>query len=189
MNLRILSGLLAVLGLVACASGGNEVLKDQNQATVDLNIVDGRTTRDEVQSLYGSPLHKSFLSEQNEVWTYRWARTTAQGQNFIPIVGAFARGYDRRLKELVVVFNERNVVARHSMTDLNDTVKAGLLDPGAAPARPASSTSLPPTTTAPAIPSASASPAPTLMPTPATAPAASGSDAATPVSGQSRSRL
>ena len=55
-----------------------------------------------------------------------WARATAQSQNFIPIVGAFARAYDVRKKELVIVFNEKNIVARHTMTDNTKVVKTGL---------------------------------------------------------------
>ena len=120
------------LGLGGCASRGNEVLKAQDTSTVNLSIIDGQTTRDDVQRIYGAPAQTSFLTEKNEVWTYRWARATAQGQNFIPIFGAFVRGYDVRKKELVIVFNERNVVSRHTMTDYNDAVKTGLIDPGPA---------------------------------------------------------
>jgi len=41
-----------------CASRGNEVLRSQEVATVNANIVDGKTTQQEVQSLYGTPLKK-----------------------------------------------------------------------------------------------------------------------------------
>ena len=131
---RAVSLLALMLGFAGCASRGNEVLKEQDTTTVNLTIIDGQTTRDEVQRIYGVPAQTTFLSEKNEVWTYRWARATAQGQNFIPVVGAFVRGYDVRKKELVIVFNDRNVVARHSMIDYNDAVKTGLLDNGPASA-------------------------------------------------------
>jgi hypothetical protein len=180
------------LGLGGCASRGNEVLKAQDTSSINLTIVDGQTTRDDVQRIYGAPAQTSFLSEKNEVWTYRWARATAQGQNFIPIVGAFARGYDVRKKELVIVFNERNVVARHTMTDNNDTIKTGLMDTG--PAGPltgngsvSGATSLPPpaaSTPSPAPPAASSTPAPA-----ATAGSTGSPAPADPVIGISRSRL
>jgi len=166
------------LCLGGCASRGNEVLKAQDTSTVNSSIVDGQTTRDEVQRIYGSPAQSSFLNEKNEVWTYRWARATAQGQNFIPIVGAFVRGYDVRKKELVIVFNERNVVARHTMTDNNDSVKTGLIDPG--PAAPlgggsvSGSTTLPPpnaSTVSPSTPPPSSTSAPVSAPQSAPAPA------------------
>jgi len=157
-------------------------LKGQDASSVNLTIIDGQTTRDDVQRIYGSPAQTSFLSEKNEVWTYRWARATAQGQNFIPIVGAFVRGYDVRKKELVVVFNERNIVARHTMTDNNDAVKTGLIDSG--PATPlngngsvSGSSSLPPPALSPATPAPTAA-SPTQAP--AALPGATGSPAPPP---------
>ncbi|TMJ24360.1 MAG: hypothetical protein E6G95_18300 [Alphaproteobacteria bacterium] len=114
-----MSAIFLALVLAGCASGGNEVLKQQDAATVNQFVIDGKTTRDEVLRIYGSPAQSSFLNEKNEIFTYRWARATAQGQNFIPIVGAFARAYDVHKKQLVIIFNEHNVVARHTMTDVN----------------------------------------------------------------------
>ena len=67
---------------------------------------------------------------------YAWARASSQGQNFIPIVGAFTRAYDVRAKELVVVFNEKNVVVRHAMTDNTRVVKTGLGNSGSEPPAP-----------------------------------------------------
>jgi hypothetical protein len=144
MNIRFYCCGLAVVSILGgCASRGNEVLRSQDLTTVNANIIDGKTTQQEVQSLYGVPVKKHFISEKNEVWTYAWARATAQGQNFIPIIGPFVRGYDVRKKELIVVFNENNVVARHTMTDINDTVKSGLIDPGAATPSAPATTSIP----------------------------------------------
>jgi len=133
---------VALFVVGGCASSGNEILRDQDAATVNTLIVDNKTTRDEVLALYGAPTVSSFLNEKNEMWTYRWARATAQGQNFIPVVGSLARGYDTRKKELVIVFNEQSIVARHTMLDTVNTVKTGLLDPGA-PSSPPSGVSTP----------------------------------------------
>lgn len=177
MTIRMLMIALVGLGMAGCASRGNEVLKSQSVAAVDLTIVDGRTTRQEVQAIYGAPAQISFLNEKNEIWTYRWARATAQGQNFIPIIGPFVRGYDTRKKELVIVFNEQSIVARHSMIDVNDTIRTGLLDKGDAPTGAVSSS--------PALPAA-------VVPasTPAVvAPVGNAPAAASPAQGQSRSRL
>ena len=195
---RAVSLLALMLGFAGCASRGNEVLKEQDTTTVNLTIIDGQTTRDEVQRIYGVPAQTTFLSEKNEVWTYRWARATAQGQNFIPVVGAFVRGYDVRKKELVIVFNDRNVVARHSMIDYNDAVKTGLLDNGPASAL----------TGGGSVSTSSGVPAPAASPPPAAAPASSsvprtvtqpapapgvdspgGPASVVPTSGQGRSRL
>jgi hypothetical protein len=177
MTIRTLMISVVALGLAGCASRGNEVLKSQSVASVDLTVVDGRTTRQEVQAIYGAPAQISFLNEKNEIWTYRWARATAQGQNFIPIIGPFVRGYDTRKKELVIVFNEQSIVARHSMIDVNDTVRTGLLDKGDAPTGAVSPSPAPPPAVAPASTPAAGGPV-------SNAPAAT-----SPVQGQSRSRL
>ena len=187
------------LGFTGCASRGNEVLKAQDPTTVNQTIVDGQTTRAEVQQIYGAPAQTSFLSEKNEVWTYRWARATAQGQNFIPVVGAFMRGYDVRKKELVIVFNERNIVARHTMTDNNDTVKTSFLDSGPAPAL-TSSGSVSPSTAVPTpaallpppvtTPASSTAPRTVTHPAPTATSDSPGDPASVaPASGQGRSRL
>jgi hypothetical protein len=140
MNIKqcVSAAILAVLALAAagCASSGNEVLKAHDAATVDRSVVDGQTTREEVQRIYGQPTRVSFLNEKNEMWTYTWAYSSAQGQNFIPVVGAFTRAYDVRSKELVIVFNEKNVVVRHAMTDNTKVVKAGLGNTDSGPAAP-----------------------------------------------------
>jgi hypothetical protein len=133
---------VALFVVGGCASGGNEILRNQDAATVNTLIVDNKTTRDEVLAIYGAPTVSSFLNEKNEMWTYRWARATAQGQNFIPVVGPLVRGYDTRKKELVIVFNEQSIVARHTMLDTINTVKTGLIDPGA-PSSPPSGISTP----------------------------------------------
>lgn len=127
MNLASLhyAAVVAVLalGTAGCASTGNETLRSQDIATVNLNVIDGRTTRSDIQRLFGPPSQTSFASANNEIWTYRWVRTTPQAQNFIPIVGIFVGGADLQRKELVILFNEQYVVVRHSMMDVTQSVQ------------------------------------------------------------------
>ena len=103
--------------LAGCASGGNEVLRAQDANAVDQAIIDGKTTRSEVERIYGPPNATSFANAQTDIWIYRWARSTAKAENFIPYVGAFVGGRDIQQKELVILFNEQNVVVRHSMRE------------------------------------------------------------------------
>lgn len=112
------------------------MLKAHDAGTVDRAVIDGQTTREEVQRTYGQPTRGSFLNEKNEMWTYTRARAAAQGQNFLPIVGAFTRAYGVRSKELVVVLNEKNVVVRHAMTDNTKVVKSGLANTDSGTAAP-----------------------------------------------------
>jgi hypothetical protein len=92
---------MAAVTTTGCASSGNDVLRSQDANAVDLNIIDGKTTRNEVERLYGPPNATSFANAQNDIWIYRWTRSTAKAENFIPYVGAFVGGRDIQQKELV----------------------------------------------------------------------------------------
>jgi len=112
--------------LAGCASGGNEVLRVQDANAVDQAIIDGKTTRSEVERIYGPPNATSFANAQTDIWIYRWVRSTAKAENFIPYVGAFVGGRDVQKKELVILFNEQNLVVRHSMRDSTDSIRRNL---------------------------------------------------------------
>ena len=135
------AALLVALSVGACASRGNDVLRTQDARAVDRVIIDGKTTRSQIEGMYGAPTETSFANAQNEIWTYRWGRETAHAENFIPLVGRLVASNDVQKKELVILFNEQNIVVRHSMRDTNETVRRNLLSssrstPGAAQPSP-----------------------------------------------------
>jgi hypothetical protein len=170
MTLKALASVAMIgIALGACASGGNEVLRQQDANAVNQLIVDGRTTRADVERVYGPPTTTSFADAQNEIWTYRWARTTAKGENFIPYVGAFVGGQDVQKKELVILFNAQNVVVRHSMRETHEAIRRNLASSSSTTGNnPQISTSPAPPTDSAAAPAAAASAPP---PKPAKAPA------------------
>jgi len=180
MTLKSLACFAALgIALGACASSGNDVLRQQDTNTVNQLIIDGRTTRSDVERIYGPPTTTSFADAQNEIWTYRWERATAKGENFIPYVGAFVGGADVQKKELVILFNPQNVVIRHSMRETNDAVRRNLASSSSttgnkpqistSPAPSADSAAVAPPATAPA-PAAPAPAAPAPKPARAGAP-------------------
>jgi len=159
MKLESLACIAALgVGLAACASGGNEVLRQQDANAVNQTIVDGRTTRADVERIYGPPNATSFADAQSEVWTYRWARSMAKAENFIPYVGAFVGGRDVQMKELVILFNAQNVVVRHTMRETNEAIRRNL----SAQSSPVGNT--PQVSTSPAPPTESAAAAPSASP-------------------------
>jgi hypothetical protein len=116
----------AVLAAAGCASRGNDVLRTQDAAIVDRHIIDGQTTRSDVERIYGPPDATSFANAQNDIWIYRWSRATVKAENLIPVLGAFVGGTDVQSKALVIVFNAQNVVVRHSMRETNDAIRRNL---------------------------------------------------------------
>lgn len=176
MTLKSLACIVGIgIALGACASSGNDVLRQQDANAVNQLIVDGRTTRSDVERIYGPPDSTSFADAQNEIWTYRWARVTAKSENFLPYVGPYVGGHDIQKKELVILFNAQNVVVRHSMRENNDAVRRNLSSSSSTTGnKPQISTSPAPSTVTAAAPVAAPAPAPAVEappPKPARAPA------------------
>ena len=124
MNRTILIASCA-LALAGCASAGNQVLAKQDAATVSQSIVDGRSTKAEVQAAYGDPNDTSFTDGGNEIWKYSYSYATPTAASFVPIVGIFAGGADVDKKTLVILFDKAGVVTKHTMSSSHEQLKRG----------------------------------------------------------------
>jgi outer membrane protein assembly factor BamE (lipoprotein component of BamABCDE complex) len=130
MNI-ILKTIVAMLGVAligGCASAGNERIKNQTQSSVASQMTEGTTTKAQVETNLGSPSAVSFTDSGNEIWTYKYAHATSHARNFIPVVNLFTRGVDVDTKELVVLFNRDNVVAKYTMRESQNVVKSGIAE-------------------------------------------------------------
>jgi len=122
---RLAAVLTAALSVSACASAGNQVLKTANADSVSRSIVDGRSTKSDVQAAFGDPNDTSFTDGGNEIWKYVYAYATPTPVTFVPIVGAFAGGANVDKKSLVILFDKAGVVTRHTMSTSHEQVKRG----------------------------------------------------------------
>lgn len=122
-------GLACALALLAgCASVGNESLRKETETTVAQKIVEGKTTKQEVRTMFGSPAKTSFTDGGLEIWTYELSKMKADGVNYIPIVNLFGSSASGIKKELVVLFDAEGIVKRFSMSDSPVTVKSGIFN-------------------------------------------------------------
>lgn len=132
MKLTTTARLAAAMGialvLAGCAGTGNERLRAENEATVATKIVEGRTTKDEVRGMFGSPNKTSFTDSGLEIWNYEFAKVSADAVSYIPIVNWFGSSASGTKKELVVLFNESSVVQRYSMSESDVTTKTGIFN-------------------------------------------------------------
>lgn len=112
--------------LTSCASAGNTKLKNITIEQVKQHIVEGKTTKEEVEKLYGSPDSASFTENGNEIWTYRYREATSHVSNFIPVVSIFSTGQTVKTKEIIVLFNQNNVVQRFTMRNSDSVERAGI---------------------------------------------------------------
>jgi len=81
---------------------GNKALWGQTEETIAKKIFPGRTTKEEVRSIFGASL-KVVLTDTGETWTYESS-----------VVTIFA-GSSYTRNTLVILFDDKGVVTRYSM--------------------------------------------------------------------------
>ena len=125
-KLILVVGCLALLG--GCASSGNQKLKAETEASVSQKIQEGKTTKAEVRTLFGSPGTTSFTDSGMEMWKYLFVDVSADAISYVPIVGAFGGSSSGTQKELTILFDTDNVVKRYSMSVSDIETKTGLMN-------------------------------------------------------------
>ncbi len=120
--------LLLSIVFAGCASSGNENLRAETEGTVSQKIVEGKTTKAEVRAMFGSPLKTSFTDSGLEIWNYEFSKVSVDAVSFVPIVNMFGSSASGKKKELVVMFDQKNVVKRYSMSESDVTQKSGIFN-------------------------------------------------------------
>jgi len=121
--------LLCLCGSICgCATAGNDSLRKETEASVGDKIKPGETTKAEVKSMFGSPLNTSYTDSGMEIWKYELAKISADATSYIPVVSIFAASSSGKKKELVVFFDEKDVVKKYNMSESDVKVRRGLLN-------------------------------------------------------------
>ena len=116
--------IIIILGLAltlsGCGSTGNESIKNASEAQVKKQIIEGVTTKDQVQAMFGSPIKTSYTDNGSLIWTYQFDNTTAFTHETVGsiiltwgLAGTKSKG---TRNELVVLFDENNVVIKFNMS-------------------------------------------------------------------------
>lgn len=119
---------VSVVLMSGCAGVGNDSLRSETEATVATKIVQGKTTKDQVREMFGSPMKTEFTDGGLEIWHYELTKLHADAVNFIPVVNLFGSSESGNKKELVVLFDTNNVVKRYSMSDSAVSQKTGIFN-------------------------------------------------------------
>jgi outer membrane protein assembly factor BamE (lipoprotein component of BamABCDE complex) len=125
---KFISIAVVAFNLVACASVGNETLRAESEKSVQSKMVEGKTTKAEVKSMFGSPLKTSFTESGMEIWTYEFSKVSADAVSFIPIVNLFGATASGTRKELVVLIDKAGTVQRFSMSESDVKQKTGVFN-------------------------------------------------------------
>ena len=112
---------------VGCASKGNTNLKAVSQADIATLIEEGKTTKAQVQALFGPPDALTYSADKHELWHYGYATSTQHATNFIPVVNLFSSGADIKTKELVILIDADGIVQRCTLRESNSVTRYGIL--------------------------------------------------------------
>ena len=127
VNVGLLTGLIAVLILSVCASSGNQTLKNETEFTVSAKVVEGETTAAEIKAMFGSPYETTYTDSGLLIWKFRLDDLKSDAINYIPIVNWFGSSVSGARKELVILFDENDVVRRSNMSESEVKTKTGIL--------------------------------------------------------------
>ena len=121
---------LVPLNLMGCANEGSTILKEVTEAEAERKITVGKTTRDEVRTMFGSPLETKYTDSGLEIWTYQYDDTSGLNAenlaSFAFTLGLAGTKQTGDRKELVVLFDENNVVKRYNMSQSPVTKGTGI---------------------------------------------------------------
>jgi len=127
-NFLICCAVFAVLTLSGCQSVGNESLRKETESSVAQKIIQGKTTKSEVRAMFGSPTKTTFTDGGLEVWNYDFSNVSADAISYVPIVNLFGASASGKKKELVVMYDDKNIVRRYAMSEADVTQKTGLFN-------------------------------------------------------------
>ena len=126
-TIRFLAIALFFFAMIGCANVGNQSMRDVTEAEIEAVITIGQTTKQEIQNNFGSPFETTYTDGGLLIWTYRYddtsaltLETAASTLLTLGLAGTKARG---TRNELVVLFDENDVVSRFNMS--NSPIEAG----------------------------------------------------------------
>jgi outer membrane protein assembly factor BamE (lipoprotein component of BamABCDE complex) len=97
---------LVIVGLLSgCVSVGRQI--DQTSAS---KIEKGKTTKEQVVMLIGSPDQIMSRGNGEEIYYYKYTRATAKPATFIPIFGPLVGGANVQHQMFMVTFDSNGVV-------------------------------------------------------------------------------
>lgn len=107
---------------------GNESLRKESESTMATRMQEGKTTKAEVRTMFGSPFKTSFTDAGAEIWNYELNNVSLDAISYVPIVNLFGGSASGTKKELVVLFDQVGIVKRYSMSESGVTQKTGLFN-------------------------------------------------------------
>ncbi|MEL0153615.1 MAG: hypothetical protein VW779_10365 [Halieaceae bacterium] len=123
---KALSIVFVALFVASCASTGNQTLKTESEVSISSKVQQGITTASEIKAMFGSPYETTYTDGGLMIWKYRLDDMRSDAVNYIPIVNWFGSSASGTRKELVVLFDDNDVVKRVNMSESDVKTKTGI---------------------------------------------------------------
>lgn len=118
-QLKLAIGLAITATLVACGSTGNKSLKYESEDTISTKIIEGKTTKKEIQNIFGAPLVSSFDAGLL-VWKYELEETSLDAISIPSILFTYGLAGTRSSgtkKQLTILFTDEGTVKKVNMSE------------------------------------------------------------------------
>ncbi len=125
--MKLIISFLCALILSACATQGNQTIKEETQSSVSTKVMEGKTTKAEVRQLFGDPMSTTFTDSGNEIYKYEFIDSQAKAINFIPFVNLFKSGMEGTKKTLTILFDSQGIVKKYSMDASKYETNTGII--------------------------------------------------------------
>ncbi|MFT6769912.1 outer membrane protein assembly factor BamE [Congregibacter sp.] len=123
----LLVSIFSAVLISACSTSGNMKLQHENQVSIAEKIKQGITNKQQVYQMLGAPLETSLTENGLEIAKYEFTRTTPQARNFIPY-NVFSRVSDGEHKELVILFDDNNLVKKFVINESDIQKRRGIVE-------------------------------------------------------------
>ena len=123
---KMLIAVLVILPLASCTVHGNKSLTDENQQTVKLKIVKGKTTQQQIITAFGEPQTHA-TNDGQEMWSYSSMTGESQLSNYIPGLALLTSSSTAHIKSLDIWF-KGDVVERYNFSQTASKNSRGLMD-------------------------------------------------------------
>lgn len=123
---KIFLTLITFMCLVGCMDKTNKNLVKNSDQQLSEMVIEGKTTKQEVEKMFGKPNIIGKDKDGKEQWTYSHTETSMNPINYIPVTKLLI-GQTGKVRELMIVFEKEVVYKVKATTEDGQRVKKGLL--------------------------------------------------------------
>jgi len=102
-------------------------LRHETSASISNKIRVGVTSKTDIYAILGAPISTTFSGGGLEVAKYEYTHLTPRAQNFIPY-NIFSRVQDGKKKELVILFDSKNLVEKYVINESDIQQRRGIFE-------------------------------------------------------------